>query len=190
GLRFAGSGVSVRSARLTADGPLDRLPFTTQAAGSSGGGAWTLGGRGVFSDARPGYAASFDGQGRLGGRELRTLEPALLRFGGPERSARLKLAASDGGRIDLDGRLSEAGADVRAQVTGLTLRLLDEDLEGRTDATLNLQGRGGRLDGTLEAKLAGARGRGTPAASGIDGVVRGRLTAGALALDMTAANAQ
>jgi translocation and assembly module TamB len=189
-VRFTGSTVTVRAAKLTADGPLDRLPYQTQATGISDGGAWGLNGRGVLSDAKPGYAATFDGQGKLGGRELRTLETAQVRFGGPEQSARLKLATSDGGRVDLDGKLSDAGADVHGQVTALTLGLLDEDLAGRTDATLTLQGRGGRLDGTLEAKLSGARGRGTPAASGIDGVVRGKLTPDALSLDMTAANAQ
>lgn len=189
-VRLIGSTVTVRTAKLTGDGPLERLPYVTQASGVSDGGAWGLNGRGVFSQATPGYAATFDGQGRLGGRELRTLETAQVRFGGPERSARLKLATSDGGRIDLDGKLSEAGAEVRAQVAGLTLALLDEDLAGRTDATLTLQGRGGRLDGTLEAKLAGARGRGTPTASGVDGVVHGKLTPDGLALDMTAANAQ
>ena len=189
-LRFPGSTVTVRSAKLTADGPLDRLPYLTQATGVSDGGVWGLNGRGVFSDATPGYAATFDGQGKLGGRELRTTETAQVRFGGPEQSARLKLATSDGGRVDLDGRLSGAGADVRAQVTALTLGLLDEDLAGRTDATLTLQGRGSRLEGTLEAKLAGARGRGTPAASGVDGMVHGKLTSDTLALEMTAANDQ
>ncbi|THD58461.1 MAG: translocation/assembly module TamB [Phenylobacterium sp.] len=188
--RLPGSTVTVRSGKFSADGPLGHLPYQTQLIGASDGGAWGLNGRGVLSDAKPGYAATFDGQAKVGGRELRTLETAQVRFGGPEQSAQLKLAASDGGRIDFDGRLTEAGTDVRAQVSGLTLGLLDEDLAGRTDATLTLQGRGPRLDGTLEAKLAGARGRGTAAASGIDGVVHGKLTDGALALDMTAQNAQ
>jgi translocation and assembly module TamB len=188
--RFPGSAVTVRAAKITADGPMARLPYQAQATGVSDGGAWGLNGRGAFSDAKPGYAASFDGQGRLGGRELRTLETAQLRFGGPEQSARLKLAASDGGRIDFDGRLTEAGTDVRAQLTGLTLGLLNEDLAGRTDATLTLQGRGPRLDGTLEARLSGARGRGTSAASGIDGVIHGKLAGDSLSLDMTAQNAQ
>jgi translocation and assembly module TamB len=161
-----------------------------QATGASDGGAWGFNGRGVFAEAKPGYAASFDGQGKLGGRELRTTETAQFRFGGPEQSARLKLAASDGGRVDLDGRISDSGTDIRAQLGNLTLGLLDEDLTGKTDATLTLQGRGARLDGTLEAKLSGARGRGAPAASGIDGTVRGRLGDGALSIDMTAANAQ
>ncbi|HZZ68317.1 MAG TPA: translocation/assembly module TamB domain-containing protein [Phenylobacterium sp.] len=189
-VRLEGSTVTVRAGKVTADGPLDRLPYVAQATGVSDGGAWGVNGRGVFSDVKPGYAASFDGQGRLGGRELRTAETAQFRFGGPEQSARLKLIASDGGRVDLDGRLNEDGTDIHAQLTSLTLGLLDEDLAGKTDATLSLQGRGARLDGTLEAKLTGARGRGTPAASGIDGVVRGKLGEGALTLDMTAANAQ
>jgi translocation and assembly module TamB len=188
--RATGSTITIRAGKITADGPLDRLPYVAQATGASDGGAWGFNGRGVFADAKPGYAATFDGQGKLGGRELHTIETAQFRFGGPERSARLKLAASDGGRVDLDGRISDAGADIRAQLSNLTLGLLDEDLAGKTDATLTLQGRGSRLDGTLEAKLSGARGRGTPAASGIDGTVRGRLAEGALSIDMTAANAQ
>jgi translocation and assembly module TamB len=188
--RLPGATVSVAIGKITADGPLAHLPYQAQLTGASGGGAWGLNGHGVFSDAKPGYAATFDGQAKVGGRELRTLETAQLRFGGPEQSARLKLAASDGGRIDFDGRLNEAGSDVRAQVSGLTLGLLDEDMAGRTDATLTLQGRGPRLDGTLEAKLAGARGRGTAAASGIDGIIHGKLADGALSLDMTAQNAQ
>jgi translocation and assembly module TamB len=189
-VRLSGSTVAIRTGKLTADGPLARLPYQTQLAGASDGGPWGLSGRGVFSDSKPGYTATFDGQAKVAGRELHTLETAQVRFGGPEQSARMKLATSDGGRIDLNGRLTEAGTDVRAEVSGLTLGLLDEDLAGRTDATLTLQGRGPRLDGTLEAKLAGARGRGTVAASGIDGVVHGKLADGALSLDMTAQNAQ
>jgi len=189
-LRFGGSNVTVRTAKLTADGPLARLSYSAQAEGQSTGGRWGLNGSGVLADAKPGYALSFEGQGRLGSREVRTVEAAQLRFGGPERSARVKLAASDGGHIDLDGRLSDAGTDVRAQVTGLTLGMLDEDLAGHADAVLTLQGRGGQLDGALDAKLAGARGRGTPTASGIDGVVRGRLAGNVLSLDLNAANAQ
>jgi translocation and assembly module TamB len=185
-----GAPVTVRAGKITADGPLDRLPYVVQATGVSDGGAWGFNGQGTFADAKPGYAASFDGQGRLGGRQLHTVETAQLRFGGPEQSAHLRLAASDGGRVDLDGRLSDAGTDIRARLSNLTLGLLDEDLAGKTDATLTLQGRGPRLDGALEAKLSGARGRGAPAASGIEGTVRGKLGEGALALDLTAANAQ
>ncbi|MDB5474498.1 MAG: hypothetical protein JWP49_9, partial [Phenylobacterium sp.] len=188
--RWPGSDVVVHAGRLTADGPLGRLPYALTADGTSPQGKWSASGRGLLAEAPPAWSASFDGSGKLGGRGFRTLETAVFRFGGPERSARLRLAASDGGRLDLDGRMTDQGTDIRAQVTGLGLQMLNEDLTGRFDATLALQGRGARLDGTLDAKLAGARGRGAPTASGVDGTVRGRLAGDTMTLTATAANAQ
>jgi translocation and assembly module TamB len=188
--RLKGSSLSVRTARLTADGPLARLPYALEAEGARTAERWSLNGRGVVSEARPGYAATFDGAGKLGKRDIHTVETATVRFGGPEQSARLRLAASDGGRIDLDGRIADAGSSVKAQLTGLGLGLLNADLDGRFDATLALQGRGPRLDGTLDGRLTAARGRGSPPASGIDGVVRGRLADSTMILDLTATNGQ
>lgn len=188
--RWAGSPLVLKTARLTADGSMSRLPYTLAADGTSPQGGWSASGRGVLSEAKPGWAATFDGSGQLGGRNLRTVQAASFRFGGPERSATLRLAASDGGRIDLDGRMTDQGTDVRAQVAGLGLAMLDEDFAGKVDATLNLQGRGPRLDGALEARLENARGRGAPAASGVDGTVRGRLSGGTLTLVADATNAQ
>jgi translocation and assembly module TamB len=68
--------------------------------------------------------------------------------------------------------------------------MLDEDLTGKFDADIGVQGRGPGLSGTLDARLAGARGRGAPAASGVDGVVTGRLTGSVLTLTANATNAQ
>ena len=190
GARTPGSTTTLTLARLSADGPLSRLPYTLDAKGVASGGAFAATGRGVFSQAQPGYAATFDGAGQLGGRRLQTTETASFRFSGPERSARLRLAAADGGRISLDGRLTDAAAEVRGQLTGVGLNLFDEDLAGKMDAELTLQGRGGRLDGGLEARLSGARGRGAPAVSGVDSVIHGRLADSSLALDATATNGQ
>jgi translocation and assembly module TamB len=189
-VRWPGSTIAVRNGRLTADGPMARLPYALSADGTSPQGKWSASGRGAFAEAKPGWQASFDGSGKLGARGLRTLEPAVFRFGGPERSARLRLAATDGGRLDLDGRMTEQTADVRAQVAGLSLQMLNEDLAGRFDANLVLSGRGGQLGGSLDAKLAGARGRGAPAASAVEGTVTGRLAGGALTLAANATNAQ
>jgi translocation and assembly module TamB len=188
--RTPGSTTTLTAARLTAAGPLSRLPYELEAQGVGGAGKFAADGRGVFSQVQPGYVASFEGSGRLGGRDLHTLEPAVLRFGGPERSARVRLASSDGGRISLDGRLTDQTADVKADLAGVGLNLLDEDLAGRMNATLSLEGRGGQLAGGLEATLTGARGRGAPAASGVDSVVRGRLEGSALTLDAQATNGQ
>jgi translocation and assembly module TamB len=190
GARAPGSTTTLVAARLSADGPLARLPYSLEAQGVGAGGKFAADGHGVLSQAQPGYAATFDGSGRLGGRDLRTVETANFRFGGPERSARLRLASSDGGRISLDGRLTDEATEIRAQLAGVGLNLIDEDLAGRMDADVTLQGRGGRLDGGLEARLTGARGRGAPAASGVDSLVRGRLAGSELALDATATNGQ
>jgi translocation and assembly module TamB len=188
--RTPGSTTTLTAARLTAEGPLVHLPYALQAQGVGGAGKFAAEGHGVFSQVQPGYAATFEGSGRLGGRDLRTLEPASFRFGGPERSAKLRLASSDGGRISLDGVLTDKATDVKADLAGVGLNLLNEDLAGRMDATLTLQGHGARLDGGLEAKLAGARGRGAPQASGVDGVVHGALNGQTLTLDAVATNGQ
>jgi translocation and assembly module TamB len=188
--RLPGATITIHSAKVTADGPLAHLPYTGQAEGSSTGGRWNLNGRGAVSETNPGYAVTFDGGGGLDGREAHTLETATIRFGGAERSARVRLASSDGGELDLDGRLSESDAEVKAKVAGLGLKLLNPDLTGKMDATLAVQGHGDQLNGTMEAKVSGARGRGAPRASAVDSTISGRLTDASLALDMTATNSQ
>ncbi|HKR87352.1 MAG TPA: translocation/assembly module TamB domain-containing protein [Phenylobacterium sp.] len=188
--RTPGSTTTLTSAKLVADGPLARLPYTLAAKGVASAGPFLANGRGVFSQLQPGYAATFDGAGRLGGRDLSTTETATFRFSDAERSARLRLASSDGGRISVDGRLTKAMADIHAQMTGVGLNLVDEDLAGKVDATLAVQGQGGHLEGGLDARLSGARGRGAPLASGVDSVVRGRLAGSSLTIDATATNGQ
>lgn len=188
--RPSGSALTIRSARITADGPLARLPYAAEAEGASKRGGWRIDGTGVLADLRPGYSLSFDGTGRLGKRDVHTVEPAVFRFGGGERGARLRLASSDGGRIDLDGALKGEAADIQARVAGFTLTMLDPDLAGRIDGTLALRGQGGRLDGGFEARLADARGRGAPAERGMDAVIRGRLADTTLSLEAQASNEQ
>ncbi len=190
GVRPANSAITVRSARLSAEGPLARLPFRASARGASGQGAWTLDGRGVLNDVEPGYQLAFDGKGTLGKRDLHTTETASFRFGGPEQSARLRLAGSDGGRIDLDGALRGDDADVRAKVAGIGLNLFNPDLDGRIDATLVAQGQGARLAGALDAELADARGKGAPANQGIDGTLKARLSDQTITLDVATLNEQ
>jgi translocation and assembly module TamB len=190
GVRTPGSTTTLVAGRLSADGALAHLPYALDAQGVGSAGKFSADGHGALSQAAGGYAATFEGAGQLGGRDLRTTETAAFGFGGGERTARLRLASSDGGRISLDSRLTDQAAELRAQLTGVGLNLLDEDLAGRVDADLTLQGKGGRLDGGLEARLAGARGRGAPAASGVDSVVHGRLSGQTLTLEANATNGQ
>ncbi|WP_340643871.1 translocation/assembly module TamB domain-containing protein [Phenylobacterium sp.] len=178
-----GSQVAIRTARVTADGPLARLPYAADVKGASRNGAWAFNGKGVITQAKPGYVIAFDGMGRYGRRDLRTLETAVFKIGGPERSARLRLAASDGGEIDLDGRLAGETAQVRAQLRQLGLGLFNEDLTGKIDADLNLAGKGARLDGTLDAKLEDARAKGSDVSQGLDGSLKARLADSSMVID-------
>ncbi|HEY8617512.1 translocation/assembly module TamB domain-containing protein [Phenylobacterium sp.] len=184
------AGTAVRTLRVSAAGPLARLPYTAEAQGVTRAERWNFAGRGLLTETRPGYGVSFDGGGRLGERDLRTTETAVFRFAGPDRSARLRLAAADGGRIDLDGRLNAGMADVRAQVAGLGLGLFDEDLAGQVQGSVSLQGRGAGLTGVIDARLTDARGRGLPVTAGIDGTVRGRLADQSLTLEAAVTNEQ
>ncbi|MBL8772254.1 MAG: translocation/assembly module TamB domain-containing protein [Phenylobacterium sp.] len=189
-LRWRGSDITVRSARIAADGPLARLPFGLDARGASGQGAWSVAGRGVLGEASPGYTLAFDGQGAIGARTLRTVETAAFRFGGPERTARVRLAGPDGGRLDLDGVWRGERANVTARVAAMGLDVFNADFDGRVDATLGLQGQGERLDGALEARLTDARGKGTPAVQGMDGTLQARLTGDTITMDVATANEQ
>lgn len=170
-----GARFGVKTGSITADGPLKNLPYQADLTGASANGDWRLQGRGVFSQQDPGLQLTFDGAGRLGRRDLRTAETAVIRLNGPERSARLRLLANDGGRIDLDAKLDKNLAAIQAQVAQLNLGLVNPDLTGRADATLILNGQGGRLSGTLDAKLDDARSRGSPRELGLDGALKARL---------------
>jgi translocation and assembly module TamB len=175
---------------LNADGALVRLPYSLDVRGVGPAGRFGAQGQGVFSQTNPGFAATFEGTGGFGSRVLHTLEPAVVRINGAQRSAKLNLASSDGGRLNFDGQLTQQDADIRAQLVGVRLSMLNEDMAGRVDAELALHGHGERLDGDLQAHLSKARGRGAPATTGVDGVVQGRLAGTALTLEATATNDQ
>ena len=185
-----GGGFAIGQAKIAADGPLAALPYEVQANGAATGDKWNLTGRGVLADAHPGWRLGFDGDGRLGRRDLRTTETAVLQFGGPERSARLRLVASDGGTIALDGRMVGEVAEVKAQVQKLGLGLFDEDLTGKVDASLALTGQGARLGGELDARLDGVRGRGSDPAQGLNGDLKARLAGEDLIIDGAVTNSQ
>ncbi|MGE5501400.1 MAG: translocation/assembly module TamB domain-containing protein, partial [Ignavibacteriales bacterium] len=129
------------------------------------------------------------GSGQLGRADVRTLETAILRFGGPEQTARLRLAVGPG-RADIDARLADGAAVINAVLNDVALNAFNEDMQGKIDATASLQGKGERLTGSLQANLRGARGRGIPQNLSLDGAIEARLDDTELAIDATATNAQ
>jgi translocation and assembly module TamB len=185
-----GANFAVRKGSLTADGPMSRLPYVVDVEGVSSRGDWDVKGRGALAQEKPGQALSFDGSGHIGRRAFQTTETAMVRFGGDERTAKLRLATTDGGRVGLDARMAKDATDIRAQIERLGLGIINPDLTGRADATLVLTGRGSALEGTLDAKLDDARGRGSPRELGMDGSVKARLAGDSITLNGVVTNDQ
>jgi translocation and assembly module TamB len=113
----------------------------------------------------------------------------MIRLTGPQRGARLRLAAG-GGRLDIDADLAEAATRVKAVARDVGLGLLNQDLGGRFNADLTLQGRGDQLSGQLEATVADAQALGAARELGLDGRVSARLAGDTLTIDASATNDQ
>ncbi len=186
---LAQGGAAIQALKISADGPLRRLPYRASAEGAMAGGPWRIAGSGTLSEAAGEYALSFSGAGRLRAADFHTVTPAQFHLGGRRSSARLELAVG-GGRADIDV-LGDGGAlTAKATMSDLNLGLLNEDLVGRFDATLSLAGEGSRLTGALDAKLSGAGGRDLKGSSPVEGLVKARLEPGAIALQASLGNAQ
>ncbi|MDP2213742.1 translocation/assembly module TamB domain-containing protein [Phenylobacterium sp.] len=170
-----GSDLAIVAGRLTAQGPLDQLAYDLNARGGYGGERWDVAGQGALAEADAARTLTFMGRGGYGGRQVSTVQPAIFRFGEGVRSARVLLGTPDGGRVNIEGRLAGALAEVEAQITNLGLDTLNPDLAGRVNANLSLSGRDGELVGSLGARLTDARGRGSPRAQGLDGVLEAVL---------------
>ncbi|WP_304186368.1 translocation/assembly module TamB domain-containing protein [Phenylobacterium aquaticum] len=190
GVTVPDSQIVIGSGRLTADGPLAHLPYAAQASGMIAGNRWSFDGDGDLAHVEPGYQLAFNGEGRYLKWDLKTTETAQFRFGGPEQGAKLRVVASDGGRIALDARMAGDGTEIRAQVQQLGLGLIDEDFAGKFDGTLLLNGQGKRLSGSLDADLDGVRGLGSDASLGLNGSLKARLTGDDLNLDAAVTNGQ
>ena len=185
-----GSDIALVAARLTAEGPIDQLPYRLAASGAASGARFSVEGAGALAEAEQARTLTFAGEGGYGGREFSTRRPAVFRLGGGERSADLALVASDGGEVEIDAKLAGDRADIRAEVQGLGLSVLNPDFAGRVNAVLVAQGRGGRLDGSLSARMADARGVGSPRAAGLDASVEMRLSDDLLTVEAEATNEQ
>lgn len=166
-----GSELAIVAGRLTAKGPIDQLAYELSASGGHGGERWDLSGGGGLAEADRARTLTFMGRGGYGGRKVSTVQPAILRLGEGVRTARILLGTEDGGRVDMDGRLAGAIAEIEAEITNLGLDVINPDLAGRVNANLNLSGRDGELVGSLGARLTDARGRGSPRVQGLDGVL-------------------
>lgn len=187
-IALPGSTLSLRSLTLTADGPLERLPLTFSVE-SPLPTPYRFSGQGVFEGAAAQKTLTLTGAGKLRQAEIRTTEPAVLRFGPAETSARLRLAGA-GGRVDIDADRRGDAVTAKAALTGVALGALNDDYEGALTGSLSLQGKGARLEGRMDARLGGARAKDAPAALGLDAQVSAVLSNDRIRLGAEATNSQ
>ena len=182
-------GVAVKTLKLTADGPLNHLPYDVRAEGVTTGGPWKLAGNGAFASIGADNAFTFEGGGRIRRADFHTTAPAELRLGDRGTTARLRLAIG-GGAADIDWREESGAVAGKASLSNVSLGLLDQDFVGRFDADMTLTGKGPTLTGVLQAKLAGAGGRDLKGAAPLDGLVNATLAANTLTIDASLGSQQ
>lgn len=182
------SGLRFAQATISADGPLERLPLVIDGRGSYGANPWRFKGSGFFAQRGGNTGLALEGAGRFGTAEFRTLEAARIGFGGGQRFADLNLDL-EGGKATITLRTDADVASLRASLAGVSLGALNEDLAGQFDGELSLQGKGGRLTGSLDATLRDARARGSGKALSVNGEVKATLDDQVLAIKGTATNA-
>jgi translocation and assembly module TamB len=175
-------GVLIEKASLTADGPLAKMPYRVDVAGFSSHGSWRAAGAGVIDGVAGELGATFEGAGKVRDADFKTLAPVVLKLGDHARSLSL-LADVGGGRAEVEASQTGEALQAKATLTGVGLGLLDQDVAGRFDANLTLQGEGARLGGALDARLTSAGERGATATAGLDGVVKATLAGGDLTVD-------
>jgi translocation and assembly module TamB len=174
GAVLRGQAVALSTAKITARGPLARLPYQVSADGAVAHAPLKLNGSGVFTADPKGFQASFEGSGQLRRSDFHTLEPVQLRMDDNDQFARLRLALG-GGQAQFDGEKTAGAATVKALLTNVDLSFLSEDFTGQFDAGLELTGKGKDLHGVLAATLKNAHSRDAREGLSIDGQVKAQL---------------
>ena len=186
---FRGQALTVRSARLTGQGPLTRMPFQLSADADTPQGPLKISGSGLYQQGGGVLQASLSGSGRFRQVDFRTLEPISVRLAGEDRAARLRLELG-GGRLDLDGHETAAGATLTSVLQGVDLKTISPDFVGKVDARVTLQGRGPSLSGDMTAALQGARSVDAKADVAVNADVKASLQNSRLSIEAKAAGAK
>ncbi|MFO1014414.1 MAG: translocation/assembly module TamB domain-containing protein [Caulobacteraceae bacterium] len=183
-----GGGPAMKSANFTAEGPLANLPIKVNAE-SQVEGLWRMAGTGRMQQSGEGYGITLDAAGRIRRADFSMTTPAEIFLSGNRMTAKASLKLGAGGKVDIDA--VKDGETLRATmlVDNGDLGLVNEDLLGRFDATVNVSGTGRSLSGALQAKLAGAKPAGSRDAMPVDATVRARLAGDTIVLDADASDA-
>ena len=185
-----GEGISIVAGRLSAQGPLSRLPFELTARGQTSDGDWALEGGGLAAQQGEGFRINFDGAGEAGGRRVRTTETAVIELVGEERRARLRLGVDKAGSAALDLASGPGMARFIGRLDDMPASLLNPDLAGRLDAEFTVEGKGAKLECQANGSLADVRARDSEASLGINGRFQANLANEQLALQADLSNAR
>ena len=183
------SAVAVRTAQLSANGPLSHLPYTVTADAVAAGTPMRFSGSGTAAQTAQGFAVNFAGGGRIRRADFTTLTPAQFNFAAAGSDARLSLSLG-GGRSDIETHRAGETLTAKGTLSGVDLGALGEDLAGKIDADFNLNGRGQSLAGTLNAHLSGARSRDAASTLALDGTIRASLADQRLTIDASGGGSQ
>ena len=187
-----GMPAGLRSLRLRASGPFERLPFELSAQGE-GPVRWRFAGDGRLDQSGTGAALvrelTLTGAGRVQQAEVRTLEPMRVHLAEGFTTVRLRMGVG-AGRAELDARRRGDTLEADAEVGGVELASFANAYMGRLTANLRLNGRGERLDGTLDAAVEGGRDRDASAAEALSAKVRAVLADSRVRIDASATNPQ
>ncbi|HTI66464.1 MAG TPA: translocation/assembly module TamB domain-containing protein [Caulobacteraceae bacterium] len=191
-LALPGSAVSLKTLKLRADGPWNRLPFQVSTDGDAPT-PWRFAGDGMLTQTGAGAAVvreiALSGAGRVRQADVRTLEPAVVRFAPGRNEVRLR-ASVGAGRAELDARQAGAALEAKGAVTGVDLAAFASDYMGTLSGDLSLTGQGDRLNGVLQAAVEGGRNRDAPAEVALSGKVRATLSDTRVRIDGSAVNPQ
>lgn len=185
-----GEGISIVAGRLSAQGPLSRLPFELTARGQTNSGDWALEGRGFAAQQGERFRIDFDGAGEAGGRRVRTTETAVLELAGAERRARLRFGIDKAGSVAVDLTSGPGMALVTGSLDDMPASLFNPDLAGRMDANFRVEGKGSHLVGQANGSLADVRARDSEVSFGLNGHFRADLANEQLALQADVSNAR
>jgi translocation and assembly module TamB len=183
-----GAPTTFRTLSLRAQGPLKQMAFQA-AATSVSPVAWKFTGMGVLNHAPTVNQITLQGSGRIRKADFKLLEPAVLRFGGSDQTAQMKVAIA-GGQALIDARQKGDGLSAKADLANVGLAAFSDDFTGTVSGVMTMQGRGGHLSGSLDAALAGARSRDEPANEGLIASLKAVLDDTRLHIDAVATNAE
>ena len=189
GAQLRGSGVMIRTARLSGSGPLARLPFQTRLQLDTPQGPIDMNGSGLYQQTGQVQQVALTGSGQFRHVDFHTLDPITLRLAGKERTTHMRVALG-AGQFAADAHQTGETVTATADLHGVDIKALNEEFLGKVDAQIQLSGSGGRLDGTMTARLDQARASDAPADTAMGATVKAVLRDTELQLEAHATGAK